>query len=103
MSTPARPSRRCRAAPCWAEAGPEDRQAVTVAEALREATDASYAAVGEPVEGTILTVARAASDAAMEAVVDPEARTGDVYTAAAAAAREALARTPQQLRVLADA
>ncbi|MDP3891590.1 DAK2 domain-containing protein [Nocardioides sp.] len=87
----------------WAQAGPEDRQAVTVAEALREATDASYAAVGEPVEGTILTVARAASDAAMEAVVDPEARTGDVYTAAAAAAREALARTPQQLRVLADA
>jgi DAK2 domain fusion protein YloV len=87
----------------WAEAGPGDRQAVTVAEALREATDASYAAVGEPVEGTILTVARAASDAAMDVVGDPDAGPGDVYTAAAAAAREALARTPEQLRVLADA
>ena len=38
----------------------EDRNAEVMAEALRQATEASYAAVGEPVEGTMLTVARAA-------------------------------------------
>ena len=35
-----------------------------MADALRAASDAAYAAVGTPVEGTILTVARAAADAA---------------------------------------
>ncbi len=83
-------------------ATPDERNAVIVAEALREATDASYAAVGEPVEGTMLTVARAAAEAA-EAVVGPDARARDVFTAAAVAAREALARTPDQLPVLRDA
>lgn len=82
---------------------PGDRNATTVAEAMHEATDASYAAVGEPVEGTILSVARAASDAALECARDAGSRSGDVYAAAAAAAREALARTPEQLDVLADA
>jgi DAK2 domain fusion protein YloV len=83
-------------------ATPDERNAVIVAEALREATDASYAAVGEPVEGTMLTVARAAAEAAEE-VVGPDARARDVFTAAAAAAREALARTPDQLPALRDA
>ena len=83
-------------------ATPDERNAVIVAEALREATDASYAAVGEPVEGTMLTVVRAAAEAA-EAVVGPEARARDVFTAAAAAARDALARTPDQLQALRDA
>ena len=69
---------------------------------MAEATDASYAAVGTPVEGTILTVSRAASDAALEAAARG-ARTRDVFTAAAAAARVALARTPEQLEVLAQA
>ena len=81
----------------------EDRNAEVMAEALRQATEASYAAVGEPVEGTMLTVARAASDAAVAAVKDPAARTSDVLRAAAAAAREALGRTPEQLEVLARA
>ncbi|HEV2796887.1 MAG TPA: DAK2 domain-containing protein, partial [Nocardioides sp.] len=36
-------------------------RAQTIAAAMSAATDASYAAVGTPVEGTILTVARAAS------------------------------------------
>ena len=81
----------------------EDRNAEVMAEGLRQATEASYAAVGEPVEGTMLTVARAASDAAVAAVKDPAARTSDVLRAAAAAAREALARTPEQLEVLARA
>ncbi|GAA1963204.1 DAK2 domain-containing protein [Nocardioides panacihumi] len=77
--------------------------AVVVAEALGEATEASYAAVGTPVEGTILTVLRAAGEAAMERAKGPEPRTGEVLCAAAAAAREALARTPDQLPVLRDA
>ncbi|WP_109505482.1 DAK2 domain-containing protein [Nocardioides speluncae] len=80
-----------------------ERAAVTIAESIREATDASYAAVGVPVEGTILTVSRAASNAALAVAEDPASQTADVYAAAAAAAREALARTPEQLQTLADA
>src|SRR5512139_2175716 len=71
------------------EAGPGDRSALVFAEGLLRATDASYAAVGEPVEGTILTVARAASSAALEAAAVPEHRLRHVIRAAAAAAREA--------------
>ena len=84
-------------------AGASERSATVVAEALHAATEASWAAVGEPVEGTILSVSRAASDAALVAAQDATARTGDLWSAAAAAAREALARTPEQLRTLADA
>ncbi len=40
------------------EAGPDDRSALVFAEGLARATEASYAAVGQPVEGTILSVAR---------------------------------------------
>ena len=85
------------------ESGPGDRSAVVFAEGMDRATDASYAAVGQPVEGTILTVARAASRAALEAASVPEHRLGDVIRTAAAAAREALAHTPEQLETLRDA
>ena len=84
-------------------AGGEERNAQIMARALREATDASYAAVGQPVEGTILSVVRAAADAAEKRATEPGARARDVFTSAAAAAREALARTPDQLKVLRDA
>ncbi len=80
-----------------------ERNAVVMAEALHAATEASYAAVGEPVEGTMLSVGRAASEAATEIARNVDARARDVFTAAAAAAREALARTPEQLPVLRDA
>ncbi len=80
-----------------------ERNAEVMAEALQQATEASYAAVSEPVEGTMLTVLRAAAEAAQETVKDPSARTADVFTTAAAAAREALAHTPEQLDVLARA
>ncbi|MEO5663117.1 MAG: DAK2 domain-containing protein [Nocardioides sp.] len=86
-----------------AEETGETRNARVAAEAMQRATDASYAAVGVPVEGTILSVARAASDAAMASAAVDGARTRDVFTAAGAAAREALARTPTQLKALADA
>ena len=86
-----------------ARATPEERNATVMGEAMAEATDASYAAVGTPVEGTILTVARAASDAAVRRAAEPRARARDVFTAAAEAAREALAHTPEQLRQLREA
>ena len=81
----------------------EDRRADVMASAMSAATDASYAAVGTPVEGTILTVARAASGAALEAAKEPTARARTILSAAAGAARLALARTPEQLPVLAQA
>jgi DAK2 domain fusion protein YloV len=83
-----------------ARATPGERNATVMAEALREATDASYAAVGTPVEGTMLTVARAASDAAVRRADEPGSRARDVFTAAADAAREALKHTPEQLEQL---
>jgi DAK2 domain fusion protein YloV len=86
-----------------ASATPDERNATVMAEAMVQATDASYAAVGTPVEGTILTVARAAADAAVRRAEQPGARARDVFTAAADAAREALAHTPQQLRQLREA
>ena len=71
-----------------------------LAQALRTASEAAYAAVARPVEGTVLSVVAAAADAA--------GRTGSddlvaVARAAARAAAEALARTPSQLPVLARA
>ncbi|MFF0415288.1 DAK2 domain-containing protein [Kitasatospora sp. NPDC004745] len=66
--------------------------------ALQRAADSAYQAVAEPVEGTLLTVARVA---AREAV-----RAGDglaqVADTAHRAARDALRHTPEQLAVLAE-
>jgi DAK2 domain fusion protein YloV len=85
------------------QAAPEDRSAAVFADGMVLATEAAYAAVGEPVEGTILTVARAATLAAVARAQDPDARLGDVLSAAADEAREALARTPDQMKLLHDA
>jgi hypothetical protein len=85
------------------QAGPDDRSASVFAEGMRLAAEAAYAAVGRPVEGTILSVARAAAEAAELAAVDEAARLGAVVHAAGQAARAALARTPEQLAVLAEA
>ena len=82
----------------------EAEAAGIVAGSLRQAAEAGYAAVAEPVEGTILTVARAAADGAEEVVRArlPVTLVG-VVRAAAACAREALEHTPDQLDVLARA
>ncbi len=85
------------------QGGPEDRSAVLMAEGFALATQAAYAAVGTPVEGTMLSVAKAASLAAATRAEDPEAHLGDVLRAAAQEAREALARTPDQMQLLRDA
>ncbi|GIF36262.1 DAK2 domain-containing protein [Actinoplanes xinjiangensis] len=71
-----------------------------LARALRMATDAAYAAVARPVEGTVLSVVAAAAEAAGRIRSD---NLVIVARAAARAATEALARTPQQLPVLAHA
>jgi len=81
-------------------AGSGERNAMLMADAMTEASEAAYAAVGTPVEGTILTVARAAAEAAVRRAVDERARARDVFAAAAEAAREALAHTPEQLEPL---
>ena len=65
--------------------------------ALREAAAAGYAAVAQPVEGTVLSVVRAAADAAAEVLGDDLVA---VATAAADAAQAALERTPEQLEAL---
>jgi DAK2 domain fusion protein YloV len=75
------------------------RDAAALAAALERAARDGYAAVAKPVEGTILTVARAAADAAA-AALDDQASLPDVALAAARGAREALERTPDQLDVL---
>ncbi|MCX6397651.1 MAG: DAK2 domain-containing protein [Propionibacteriales bacterium] len=85
------------------QGGPDDRSAVLMAEGFALASDAAYAAVGTPVEGTMLSVAKAAAVAAAARADDPEAHLGDVLRAAATAAREALARTPDQMQLLRDA
>jgi len=86
-----------------ANAAPEERHARVFAEALGAASEASYAAVGMPVEGTMLTVCRAAAEAATKVAGEPRVRTRDALGAATVAAHEALDRTPDQLPVLAEA
>lgn len=75
-----------------------------LSDALQAASVAAYAAVVRPKEGTILTVAKAAADAAS---VEVDTRDGlspvELLRAVRTAARDALARTPQQLPALAEA
>ncbi|MEV6601855.1 DAK2 domain-containing protein [Actinoplanes sp. NPDC051346] len=71
-----------------------------LATALRTASEAAYAAVARPVEGTVLSVMAAAADGAGRGKSDDLLA---VARAAAQAAAEALARTPQQLPALARA
>jgi len=68
-----------------------------VSAALRRGADQAYAAVSRPVEGTMLSIARAAADGAHGSTL------AEVVEGAVAAARTALARTPQQLEVLSRA
>ena len=74
-----------------------------LAAGLAAGAEQARAAVGEPVAGTILSVADAAADAARSACVVGADDLTTVAGAAAAAARSALARTPSQLAVLAEA
>ena len=74
-----------------------------VAAGLRRATDAAYQAVLRPVEGTILTVVRAAAESVERAVTDGETTLAAILERAADAARDAVASTPDLLPVLREA
>ena len=75
---------------------------VTWARALAQASTAAYGAVGTPVEGTILTVVREASEAGIEAA-GAGAGLVEVLGRAKAQGADALARTPDMLPVLKEA
>ncbi|HEX3839414.1 MAG TPA: DAK2 domain-containing protein [Acidimicrobiales bacterium] len=77
--------------------GPKD-----LARALTVADELARSAVMRPVEGTILTVARAAAEGA-RAAADAGKALIDVVGASRTAAAEALARTPELLPILAQA
>jgi uncharacterized protein len=74
-----------------------------LARALDRAADAARSAVTEPVEGTILTVARAAADAATRAAHDGGPLVSSVAESARDGAVIALAKTTEQLPSLAAA
>jgi DAK2 domain fusion protein YloV len=74
----------------------------SAADALTAASTAAYEAVMKPVEGTILTVVREASEAARAKVAEG-ADLVAVLDAARAQGGDALARTPTMLPVLAEA
>jgi hypothetical protein len=90
---------------------------ILISAALSNATRAAYAAVREPVEGTMLTVIREMSDAVSRRLAHWEqhalrrdatdaqqnALLAEMLAVALATAEEAVKRTPEQLDVLADA
>lgn len=82
--------------------GLDEANGEEVANAFNLGVKAAYKAVMKPTEGTILTVVRKASEAATEmaqSVNDPM----EVAFAAMMAAKDALAKTPEQLPVLKQA
>lgn len=70
-----------------------------LAKALKEASVAAYRSVGNPVEGTMLTVIREVSEATTVAA-DTKTDIVEIWEAMCKAARESVARTPLLLPVL---
>jgi DAK2 domain fusion protein YloV len=83
-------------------AGREAIDARTLARALEAGATAAYGAVSNPVEGTILTVARRTAEAARLAA-DNSATLIETLERAHEAARVAVAETPEQLPILKQA
>jgi DAK2 domain fusion protein YloV len=78
-----------------------DGEGRLLAAALRRAAESAYEAVARPVEGTMLTVARAAADAAERAAAGTaDTAAAEVARAAREAAETALSATTGQLDVL---
>jgi DAK2 domain fusion protein YloV len=82
--------------------GDDDTDGAELARGLSAASEAARQAVLRPVEGTILTVARAAAEGSEQAA-GAGASLVTVVEESRRAAAEALARTPEQLAVLAQA
>ena len=74
----------------------------TLANALATGSEASYAAVSQPVEGTMLTVLRGFAEGASDRSVEEEDVLG-LWNSALEEAKDALAKTPTMLPVLRDA
>src|SRR4051794_3936855 len=89
----------------WADTLGEFTQlsAMSAVEGFRRADEQAWLAVNDPVEGTILSVSRAAAIAAAGATGTNGGTLAAVVSAAADAAHAALERTPTQLPVLARA
>ena len=81
----------------------DEASAADLVAGFRRATDAAYQAVLRPVEGTILTVVRAATEAVEAAYEDGEKSLAALLDRAGVAAREAVERTPELLPVLKEA
>lgn len=82
----------------------EDRDQIDVrdlARSFRRASDSAYQAVVKPVEGTILTVARASADAAEDAAHEDTIE--EMFHRVSTAARRALQQTPDLLPILKEA
>ena len=72
--------------------------------ALAGAQTAAYGAVGQPVEGTMLTVIRSLAEHVRERLQEtPGSDSRDLWQSAFAAGRDALAQTPDMLPVLREA
>lgn len=83
--------------------GVDQAESRTLADAVGSASEAAQAALTRPREGTILTVMRVWADRFEAHSRRDGADLLDVFRDALAVAREALARTPEQLRELAKA
>lgn len=75
----------------------------TLAEALSLAVRLVERAIARPVEGTVISVLRAAAAAAEESAQRPGAQLHEILVDTITAAREALEKTPTQLAVLREA
>jgi len=82
--------------------GEETLSAAKLAAAMEEASTVAYRGVIKPVEGTILTVAREAAEAAVAAAAERDDLLY-VLERVVAAAKESVARTPSLLPVLREA
>jgi DAK2 domain fusion protein YloV len=88
---------------CEVLADRDSLDAGTLAAALEGARERAYAAVREPVEGTMLTVIEDAARAAGEASADEDADLAAVMLAATQEAHASVRRTPELLDVLSEA
>ena len=84
-------------------AGSETIESTDAVAAFRSATDSAYGAVSQPREGTMLSVIRGASDAAVSANDAGERDVVALWEVAYDGAIAALAETPEQLPVLKEA
>ncbi|MCD8149547.1 MAG: DAK2 domain-containing protein [Clostridiales bacterium] len=81
----------------------EELDKLVICEAAQKACETAYKAVMKPKEGTILTVARAAADKALELACEDECPLEDYLAAIIDEAERVLALTPDMLPVLKQA